>query len=62
MNCKLMTVEEVAGALGWKKSTIRQKVWRRELEHVKIGRSVRFRPETVQRLIESGTIPALERH
>ena len=32
----------------------------RELEYVKLGRSVRFKPETVQRLIDRGTVPALE--
>lgn len=58
---KLLTVEEFAAALGWKPSTVRQKIWRRELDYVKIGRSVRFKPETVQRLIDAGTVPALER-
>ena len=60
MNNKLLTVQEFAAAVGWKASTVRQKIWRRELEYVKLGRSVRFKPETAQRLIERGTVPALE--
>lgn len=61
MNPKLMTVDEFAAAVGWKPSTVYQKIWRRELEYVKIGRSVRFKPETAQKLIDAGTVPALER-
>ena len=61
MNPKLMTVDEFAAALGWKRSTVYQKIWRRELEYVKIGRSVRIKHETVQKLIDAGTVPSLER-
>jgi excisionase family DNA binding protein len=61
VNNRLLTVKEFADAVGWKSSTVRQKVWRRELEYVKLGRSVRFKPETAHRLIEQGTVPALER-
>ena len=62
MNNKLLTVQEFAAAVGWKPSTVRQKIWRRELEYVKLGRSVRFKPETAEKLIERGTVPALERN
>lgn len=58
---KLLNVEEFAAAVGWKPATIRQKVWRREIEYIKIGRSIRFKPETARRLIEEGTVPTLER-
>jgi excisionase family DNA binding protein len=57
----LLTVEEFASLVGWKPSTVRQKIWRREIEYCKIGRSVRFKPETAQKLIDRGTVPALER-
>ena len=60
MNTKMLTVREFANAVGWSPSTVRQKIWHRELEYVKLGRSVRFKPETVQRLIDRGTVPALE--
>jgi excisionase family DNA binding protein len=56
----LLTVEQFAEQMGWKPATVRQKVWRREIEYVKIGRSVRFKPETAQKLIERSTVPALE--
>jgi excisionase family DNA binding protein len=57
---RLLNVEEFAAAVGWKPSTVRQKVWRREIDYVKIGRSVRFKPDTAEKLIERGTVPALE--
>ncbi len=57
---KLLTINEVAQMLGWKPKTVRMKVWRRELEFVKLGRSVRFREETINRLIEGSVVPALE--
>jgi excisionase family DNA binding protein len=57
----LLSVEEFADALGWSSATVRAKVLRREVEYIKLGRSVRFRPETVSQLIEQNTIPALVR-
>lgn len=57
----LWTVEQFAAAVGLKPATIRQKIWRREIEFVRVGRAIRFRPETAERLIESGTVPVLER-
>ncbi len=62
MNNKLLTVEEFAAEVGWKPATVRQKVWRREIEFVRMGRCIRFKPETAERLIEVGTVPALERN
>jgi excisionase family DNA binding protein len=56
-----LNVKELAEATGWKESTVRQKVWRREIEYLKIGRCVRFRPETVERLLDEATVPAIER-
>jgi excisionase family DNA binding protein len=58
---RLLTVEEVAKLTGWKPATIRQKVWRRELPYVKLGRSVRFRESEISHLIEGSSVPALER-
>jgi excisionase family DNA binding protein len=59
MKNKLLNVEEFAAATGQKPATVRQKVWRRQIEYVKIGRSVRFKPETVQKIIDAGTVPPL---
>lgn len=55
----LLTVAEFAEALGWSPATVRAKVWKREVEFIRMGRSIRFRPETVQQLIENNTVPAL---
>lgn len=54
----LLTVEQFAEALGRKPATIRQMVWRRQVEFVRIGRSIRFKPETVEQIISRGTVPA----
>ena len=53
----LMTVEQFAEAVGLRPATVRQKVWRREIEFIRIGRAIRFRPETAEKLIEAGTVP-----
>jgi len=60
MNNNLLNIEEFAAAVGWKPATVRQKVWR-QIDFVRMGRSIRFKLETVQKLIERGTVPALER-
>jgi excisionase family DNA binding protein len=54
----LLDVEGIANVLGCAEATIRMKVWKREIEFVRIGRSIRFRPEMVERLIEENTVPA----
>ena len=55
---KLLNVEEFAAGAGWKPATVRQKVWKREIEFVRMGRNIRFKPETLHRMIEENTIPA----
>ena len=57
----LLTVEQFAEAVGLRPATVRQKIWRRELEFVRIGRAIRFKPETAEKLIDAGTVPARER-
>ena len=56
---KLLNVEEFAAAIGLKPATVRQQVWRRQVEFVRVGRAIRFKPETVRQIIERGTVPAL---
>ncbi len=58
---RLLTVDQFAEAIGWKPATVRQKVWRRELDYVRIGKSIRFKEETLKRLIERSEVPAVER-
>jgi len=56
----LLTVDDVARLTGWAPGTIRGKVFRHELEYLKLGRSVRFRAETIAKLLESAVVPARE--
>jgi excisionase family DNA binding protein len=57
---RLLTVDEVAALTGWRPATVRQKVWRRELPYVKLGRAVRFKEDEIATIIENATVPALE--
>jgi excisionase family DNA binding protein len=57
---ELLTVQDVARATGWKEATIRQKVWRRELPYLKLGRNIRFKHDVIERLLEGCEMPALE--
>jgi excisionase family DNA binding protein len=54
----LLTVAQVAMRLGMRESTIRQWVWERKVAYIKVGRSVRFRPEVIDHLIAQGEVPA----
>jgi excisionase family DNA binding protein len=60
MMTRLLTMDEVARVTGWKPATIRQKVWRREIDYIKLGRNIRFKEEVIARLIEGSAVPALE--
>lgn len=53
---KLLSVSEFASATGWSVSTVRQKVWRREVEFVRMGRCIRFEPDSVEKLIHQGRV------
>ena len=52
-------VEYLGGAV--KAATLRQWVWRRQIEHVHIGRAVCIPQDALDRLIDTGTVTALER-
>ena len=41
-------------------ATLRQWVWTRKIETVRIGRAVRIPVDALDELIERGTVPALE--
>lgn len=56
----LLTTEEFAAALGLSPKTVRQWTWMRRVPFIRVGRAIRFRPETVNEIIDRGTIPALE--
>lgn len=55
---RLLTIPEASERLGLKPATVRFWIWTRRIEHVKVGRAVRIREETVRDLIENGIVPA----
>jgi excisionase family DNA binding protein len=57
---KLRTLPEAAERLGLSVKCLRGWVWRRSITYVKVGRAVRISDETIQRIIDCGTMPALE--
>jgi excisionase family DNA binding protein len=57
---RLLTINQTADRLGLRPATIRAWIWRREIDYVKLGRSVRVREEVIQALVEDGTVPALK--
>ncbi len=48
---KNLKIAEFAKRVGYKVSTIRKKVWRRELDSIKVGRLVLIPEEEVARLL-----------
>jgi excisionase family DNA binding protein len=52
------TVEQAAADLNVSKYTIRGWVSRRVIGHIKIGRMVRIPQAEIQRLLDTGTVPA----
>ena len=60
IQCKLLTVEQAAQMLSLRPATIRDWIWRRKIETIRIGRAVRIPEAQIEALIERGTVPALE--
>jgi excisionase family DNA binding protein len=56
---KLLTVGQAAQELGLSPATLRAWIWRRKIEHTRIGRAVRIPSAVVDRLVERGTVPTL---
>lgn len=56
----LRTVEQAAVALAVSPHTIRAWVATRKIGSVRLGRAVRIPASEIERLIERGTVPALE--
>jgi excisionase family DNA binding protein len=57
---RLLNVEEAARYLGLKVDTVYKKARLRELPCVKVGRSLRFDIEALQRFIEQHTIETID--
>ena len=54
----MLTVDQAAGQLGLKPSTLRAWVMKRRISYVKIGRAVRVPEKEIDRLIRENTAPA----
>ncbi len=52
---KLLSAKEVAEILGVEISTIYDWVYKKKIEHIKIGKLLRFNPETLQNYINNHT-------
>jgi excisionase family DNA binding protein len=57
---RLRSLPEAADRLGLSVKCLRGWVWRRSIPYVKVGRAVRISDETIQRIIDRGTVPAIE--
>jgi excisionase family DNA binding protein len=55
---KLLSVKEIFEIIPVKEVTLRRYVSQHKVEHVKFGRRVLFRPETIENLIASKTVKA----
>ena len=60
MHSPLRTVDQAARDLNVSAHTIRAWIARRKLGSVRLGRAVRVPASEIARLIEKGTIPAIE--
>jgi excisionase family DNA binding protein len=58
---QLRTVRQVAEELGLAPVTVRTWMAQRRLSYVRLGRAVRIPASEVQRILDSGTVPTLER-
>ena len=60
---RLFRIPQAVDYLGGvvKAATLRQWIWRREIEFVHIGRAVCIPQDALDRLIDTGTVPAMER-
>ena len=57
---RLRSLPQAAERLGVSVKCLRGWIYRRTIPYVKVGRSVRISDETIQRIIDRGTMPALE--
>lgn len=58
---RLRSLPQTAEALGVSVKTLRGWIYRRTIPYVKVGRAVRISDETIEKIINRGTMPALER-
>jgi excisionase family DNA binding protein len=57
---KLNSLPQAAEQLGVSVKCLRSWIYRRAIPYIKVGRAVRISDETIQRIIDRGTMPVLE--
>lgn len=55
---KLYTIRAAAERLAIKPATLRFWIWTNRVEYIKVGRGIRISDDTIQTVIERGTVPA----
>jgi excisionase family DNA binding protein len=55
---RLLPIPIAAEQLGLKPATVRDWIYQRKIDYVKVGRAVRISEDTVRSVIERGSIPA----
>jgi excisionase family DNA binding protein len=58
-NTKLLSVNEAAASLGVSHYAIRQWIFHKQIEFVKVGFRVLIKQETIDKIIEAGTVQAI---
>jgi excisionase family DNA binding protein len=58
--CKLKSLSQAADELGITVNTLRAWIYRRNIPYIKIGRCVRVSDQTIEQIIDHGTMPARE--
>jgi excisionase family DNA binding protein len=61
-NEQARTVRETAEELGLSPATIRAWIRQRRIGYVRLGRAVRIPDREIQRIVERGTVPAIQHH
>lgn len=57
---RLVRLPEAADRLGVTVNTLRSWIYRRTVPYTKVGRGVRLSEETIQKIIQRGSVPAVE--
>jgi excisionase family DNA binding protein len=57
----LRSLPQAAEELGVTVACLRAWIYRRQISYIKVGRVIRIRPETIEAIVERGTVPALDR-
>ncbi len=60
MDSKLLSIREAAELLGLKVSTLHDWTSKRKINHVRVGRLVKFERETIEKFIRANRVPSVK--